>query len=277
MKVRIAEHAGVCFGVKRALEMVGSVLGKGKPVATLGPLIHNPQVVNQLENEGVMVVRDPSEMDHGILVIPSHGTSKQILDRAAQAGLEILNATCPFVATVHQKARHLSDKGYEVVVAGDPGHTEVKGIVSAAGERAIIIKTPEDARSLDWTGKRVGLVSQTTQKPESFGAIAGYIASQAKEVLAYNTICNATHERQRAAHEIAPTVDVMIVVGGRDSANTNRLTEICSGTGVPTYHIETAGEIDPKWFAGAHVVGLTAGASTPDWIIESVKNALEEL
>lgn len=277
LKVVVAEHAGMCFGVNRALKMVDSVSGKPSAVSTLGPLIHNPQVVKQLEDSGVSMVRDISELDSGTVVIPSHGTTKETINRATLAGLEVLNATCPFVANVHEKAEHLTSDGYEVVVVGDPGHTEVKGIVSAAGDSARIVRNLEDAQKIDWSGKRVGLVSQTTQKPESFGSIAGYIASQAGELLAYNTICYSTQERQSAARDLAPEVDVMIVVGGRNSANTNRLTEICCEAKVPTYHVEVASDISPEWLSEAKVVGLTAGASTPEWVTQEVKSRLEAL
>ncbi len=277
MKVVVAERAGMCFGVSRALEMVESVSRDSTTVATLGPLIHNPQVVKQLEESGVGMVSDVTELHSGTLVIPSHGTAHETINKASEAGLDVLNATCPFVANVHEKAANLTAEGYEVVVVGDPGHTEVKGIVSAAGDSALIVRNLEDAQEIDWSGKRVGLVSQTTQKPESFGAVAGYIASQARELLAYNTICYSTQERQRAARALAPEVDVMIVVGGRNSANTNRLTEICSEAQVPTYHVEVASDISPEWLIGAEVVGLTAGASTPEWVIQEVKTRLEAL
>lgn len=277
MKVIIAERAGMCFGVNRALQMVDSVAENKNLVATLGPLIHNPQVVNELRQRGVGMVSDISELETGTLVIPSHGTTKEMESGAAEAGLEVLDATCPFVANVHKKAGFLASEGYQVVVVGDPGHTEVKGIVSAAGDQAIIVRNLEDAMQIDWSGKRVGLVSQTTQKPESFGAIAGYIASTSAEILAYNTVCYSTQERQSAARELAPEVDVMVVVGGRNSANTNRLTEICIESGVPTYHVEIASDISPEWFQNAQVVGITAGASTPDWVIEEVKQSLESL
>lgn len=277
MKVIVAERAGMCFGVNRALEMVEAVSDKSSNVATLGPLIHNPQVVKLLEERGVGMVKDISELPTGTIVIPSHGSPQDTICKASEAGLEVLNATCPFVANVHKKAEYLASEGYEVVVVGDPGHTEVKGIVSAAGNSARIVRNLDDAKQTNWSAKRIGLVSQTTQKPENFGDIVGYIASQARELLVYNTICYSTQERQTAARELAPKVDVMVVVGGRNSANTNRLTEICSETQVPTYHVEVASDIMPEWFAGAEVVGLTAGASTPDWVIQEVKSRLEDL
>ena len=277
MKVIVAQQAGVCYGVRRALELVNSELEKGRKLATLGPLIHNPQVVQRLEEKGARVIHSIDEADNDAIVVPSHGVAIEIREAAEKAGLRIVDATCPFVAKVHKIAKRLVDCGYQVVVVGDPGHSEVKGILSAAGEDAIVINSIEDLERYDWSAKKVGVVSQTTQTPERFGEIVGRIASQAAEVVAHNTICYATHDRQSAARNLAPNVDAMFVVGGRNSANTNRLAEICRETGVPTHHIETADEIDPETVRNYSVVGLTAGASTPDWIIEEVKAKLEAI
>lgn len=275
MKVIVADQAGVCFGVKRALDLVNKESEKGGGLATLGPLIHNPQVVKALEEKGVRVVKSVEEAAHGAIVMPSHGVPKDVLQAAEDAGLRIVDATCPFVAVVHRKVEALARDGYTVVVVGDAGHSEVKAIVSAAGEGALVISSAEEASRIDWSGKKVGIVSQTTQTPERFGEIVGIIAARAREIVAHNTICYATHDRQTAARELAPQVEAMFVVGGRNSANTNRLADICRESGVPTYHIETADEIRSEWVNGMHVVGLTAGASTPEWIIEEVKARLE--
>ena len=277
MKVVVADQAGVCFGVKRALELVEAEADKGDPLATLGPLIHNPQVVKRLEEKGVRVVRDVSEAEGGAIVMPSHGVASEVKATAERAGFRVIDATCPFVANVHKVVRRLASHGYLVVVVGDAGHSEVKAILSAAGEGAVVISSPEEVGERDWSGKKVGIVSQTTQTPERFGEIVGRIAARAKEVVAHNTICYATHDRQSAARELAPKVDAMFVVGGRNSANTNRLAEICRESGVPTFHIETADEIDESAVKGFETVGLTAGASTPDWIINEVRSRLEAL
>lgn len=277
MKVIIADQAGVCFGVKRALDLVNDEAEKGGEIATLGPLIHNPQVVRDLERKGVRVVKGVSEVERGTIVMPSHGVPRDVMKSAEDAGLRVVDAACPFVAKVHRRVERLAKDGYVVVVVGDAGHSEVKAIKSAAGENAIVVSAPEDVEKVDWSGKKVGIVSQTTQTPERFGEIVGMIAARATEVVAYNTICYATHDRQSAARELAPQVEAMFVVGGRNSANTNRLAEICEEEGVPTYHIETASEIQPEWVKGMQTVGLTAGASTPEWIIEEVKSRLEEM
>jgi len=277
MKVIIADQAGVCFGVKRALDLVQSEAEKSEGLATLGPLIHNPQVVGDLEGKGVRVVRNVADAGGGAIVMPSHGVPRDVMKSAEDAGLRVIDATCPFVANVHRRVETLASDGYLVVVVGDAGHSEVKAIKSAAGDDAIVISSPDEVDAYDWAGKRVGVVSQTTQTPERFGEVVGKITESAKEVVAFNTICYATHDRQTAARGLAPQVDAMFVVGGRNSANTNRLTEICSAQGIPTYHIETAAEIDETWVRGMHTVGLTAGASTPGWIIDEVKERLERL
>ena len=277
MRVIVADQAGVCFGVKRALDLVNKEAEKGEGLATLGPLIHNPQVVKKLEEKGVRVARSVEEVESGAIVMPSHGVPREVQRQAEQAGLRTIDATCPFVATVHRKAEALARDGYTVVVVGDAGHSEVKAILSAAGEGSVVVSSAEDADVIDWSGKKVGIVSQTTQTPERFGDIVGRIAAQAKEVVAHNTICYATHDRQTAARDLAPQVQAMFVVGGRNSANTTRLAEICEDAGVPTYHIETAAEVETEWVKGMDVVGLTAGASTPEWVIEEVKAKLEQL
>ncbi len=277
MKVIVADQAGVCFGVKRALDLVTAEAEKSMKIATLGPLIHNPQVVKSLEEKGVDVINDVDDIGSGGIVMPSHGVPKDIVKYATGKGLHVIDATCPFVANVHKRVEALADEKYVVVVVGDPGHSEVKAIRSAAGEGSFVISSARDACEYDWSGKKVGIVSQTTQTPEQFGEVVGEIAARAKEVVAYNTICYATHDRQTAARELAPKVQAMFVVGGRNSANTNRLAQICEKAGVPTFHIETKDEISSEWVEGLDTVGLTAGASTPGWIIEEVKNRLEEL
>lgn len=277
MKVIVADKAGICFGVKRALDLVNAAAGDGGEIATLGPLIHNPQVVERLKEQGVGMVSDVCDVESGAIVMPSHGVPRDVIETAQRAGLKIIDATCPFVATVHTKVESLSSAGYFVVIVGDEGHSEVKAIKSAAGENSVVISSVDEVDGYDWASKKVGVVCQTTQTPERFGEIVGKIAAKAREVLAYNTICYATYDRQEAASKLAVEVQAMIVVGGRNSANTNRLTEICSQTGIPTYHIETADELQDEWVKGLDIVGLTAGASTPGWIIVKVKERLEQI
>jgi len=275
MQVIQAAHAGVCFGVKRALEIVDQALAQGERIATLGPIIHNPQVVNALSDRGVRAVKALDQVSEGCVVVPSHGVPGDLPQHAREMGLSVIDATCPFVAKVHSKAAELAQSGYLVVIVGDEGHSEVKGILSAAGENAMVLNSAQDVKSACVEGRKVGVVSQTTQTPESFGEVVGAIAERATETVAYNTICYATIERQNAARELAPRVDAMFVVGGFNSANTNRLADICSEINPRTYHIETVSDIKEEWLEGVKVAGLTAGASTPDWTILEVQRFLE--
>ncbi len=275
MQVILAKHAGVCFGVKRALEIVDGALAGGERIATLGPIIHNPQVVDALSGRGVKAVKTLDEVGEGSVVVPSHGVPDELANRARGMGLNVIDATCPFVAIVHRKAAELAQGGYLVAIVGDEGHSEVKGILSAAGDSALVLNSPEAALSACFEGGKVGVVSQTTQTPERFGEVVGAIAQRASETVAYNTICYATIERQNAARELAPKVDAMFVVGGFNSANTNRLADICREINSRTYHIETVSDIKEEWLGGVSVAGLTAGASTPDWTISEVTRFLE--
>jgi len=278
LEVVLAESAGFCYGVKRALDTVAEAAkAKGKPMFTLGPLIHNPQVVQKLESRGVRTARGLEEVPVGsVLVMPSHGVPRAVLEQAKASGIEIIDLTCPFVSKVQQLAESLVSEGYQVVVLGDAGHTEVQAIMSRAGEDAIAVCGAEELANYALKG-RVGILAQTTQTVGRYKRVVAEAAALAYEVRAYNTICNATTDRQNAAVDVARVVDVMVVVGGRNSANTRRLAEICAETGVPTHHVEVADEINPEWVAGARKAGVAAGASTPDWIIEEVIRKLKEI
>ncbi len=277
MKVKVADKSGMCYGVKRALELVEAESEISTEIATLGPLIHNPQVVDRLKSLGVRVVKSVDEVQSGTIVMPSHGVPRDILSEAECIGLKVIDATCPFVSKVHKQVGALADEGYTVVVIGDEGHSEVKAIMSAGGEGALVIGNAEEASRVDWSGKKVGVVCQTTQTPERFKEVLEVVKKSAEEVKAFNTICYATHDRQTSARNLCPQVDAMVVVGGKNSANTTRLAEICAESGVVTYHVEVADEICPDWFGGMDIIGLTAGASTPDWIIKEVIDFLERI
>lgn len=277
MQVIVAEPAGFCYGVKRAMDgVLQAARESGKPIYTLGPLIHNPQVIEKLESQGVKSVNDLSEIPAGsVVIMPSHGVSKSVMEQAKESGLETIDLTCPFVGKVHRLAEKLSKVGYQIIILGDKGHTEVKSILSRAGDDAVVLSNAEDLADYKLEN-RVGLVAQTTQTMERYQALVRELSSLVYELRAYNTICNATTDRQNAALMLAGEVDAMVVIGGRNSANTRRLAQICSGI-VSTHHIETAEELDAKWFRKAEKVGVTAGASTPDWIIKEVVEKLEGL
>lgn len=277
MEIIVAENAGFCFGVKRALEIVARAAeAKSRPVHTLGELIHNPQEIERLEAQGVRRVESLAEVPSGAVVLSAHGVDPKVEQEAAARGLEVIDATCPFVRRAHADIRTLAEEGYSVVILGDPGHREVLGLAARAGGRADIVTNAQEAGALPFRD-RYGLVVQTTQKPETLREVAGALAERCRELRVFNTICEATVGRQESARQLAERVSVMLVVGGRNSANTARLREICEATGTPTRHIETAEEVQAAWLGGAERVGVTAGASTPEWIIGQVVARLREL
>lgn len=277
MEILVAENAGLCFGVKRALELVERASeGRALAVATLGALIHNPQEIARLEARGVRQVDSPEQMSEGVLVLSAHGVDPAVEEAARARGLEVMDATCPFVRRAHGHIRALAEEGYRVVILGDPGHREVAGLAARAGGRAEIVTDAEEAEALPFA-PRYGLVVQTTQRRETLRAVAAALADRCQELRVFNTICEATVSRQESARKLAEQVQVMLVVGGRNSANTARLRVICAATGTPTHHIETAAELEADWIAGVARVGVTAGASTPEWIVDEVVARLREL
>ncbi len=271
MKVILAENAGFCFGVKRALKIAFEAANKSDTIIySLGPLIHNPQQVEVLTQKGVHEILDIEKLKAGdILIVRSHGTTPNIIEKAKSKGIKIIDATCPFVVNAQKYAQTLYKEGYQVVIVGEGEHPEIVGILGHVDNKAWIIEKPSDVIKLPKCQK-IGIIAQTTQSFENFRAVISAIMEKSIELRIYNTICHATAQRQESALEIAKKVDLMIVVGGRNSANTNRLASLCKSSGVPTYHIETSDEIDKSWLKGIQTVGVTAGASTPEWIIDDV-------
>ncbi|OPY58925.1 MAG: hypothetical protein A4E55_00531 [Pelotomaculum sp. PtaU1.Bin035] len=275
MEVRVAGKAGFCFGVNRAIKMAQATVNEAVgPIYCLGSLIHNPQVVAYLNEMGIREISNLEKVNGGTLLIRSHGVEPAVLDAARARGLNIVDATCPFVRRAQILARDLTDEGFQVVVVGDKCHPEIRGIIGWTGNVALVVENPGEA-GLIKAGK-LGIVAQTTQLLENYNSVIEAISKTGAELKAFNTICNATTERQQAALDLARQVDVMIVVGGKNSANTRKLASICRESGTTTYHVETAGELDPAWFRGVKIAGLTAGASTPDWIIEEVKRRMSD-
>jgi 4-hydroxy-3-methylbut-2-enyl diphosphate reductase len=274
--VSTARHAGFCFGVKRAIRMVEKALGETGPVSSLGPVIHNPQVIRSLEEQGLRTVHGLDEVATGVVIIRSHGAPPYVYRTLEQRGLAFVDATCPFVKKMHAQARQLYREGYRVIIVGDRNHSEITSLTDDEHFEGIVVSCPEELEGLE-LGGRVGLISQTTQAIENFRAVADRILPQAAELRVLNTICDSTSTRQTEARELASRVDVMVVIGGRNSANTRRLTEICQETGTRTIWVETAGELTPELLGGAARVGVTAGASTPDWIIAEVIRRLATL
>lgn len=276
MNVTVAPGSGFCFGVKRALKLAFEAARKGDgPIATLGPIIHNPQVVARLEEAGLSVVDNLDDIEGGTLIVRSHGLPQSVLDKAVARGVTIVDATCPFVKQAQDAAVRLEHEGYTLVIVGEEDHPEVLSVAGNLEHPAVVVDGPLGLDEIAGAGK-VGVVCQTTQPLEHLGAVVGELLTRARELRVFNTICNATLERQASALELAGRVDVMLVVGGRNSANTRRLWELCREAGCDAYHIETTDELEPSWFEGKKEVGVTGGASTPHWIIDEVVRTVED-
>ena len=268
MEVILAEHLGFCYGVKRAIEIARQNASPDGMSSTLGPIIHNPQMVERLKNEGVGTVSSLDEMEDGLVIIRSHGVGPKVYEEAESRGLELVDATCPHVKKAQLSAKLLSEEGYTVVIVGEKDHPEVKSIFEWTARDAYIIETEAEANDLPRIGK-LGIVSQTTFSGDRFRSIVSCLLEKSREIKILRTICTATDLRQASALELAKNVDVMIVVGGKNSANTSRLAQLCA-TKCKTYHIETVAELQDEWLDHVNKIGITAGASTPDWIIKEV-------
>lgn len=274
--IRIASEAGACYGVERALEMVRKAAEESQvPVHTLGPLIHNPRVVADLEAKGVTVVSSPDESAGDTLLLRTHGVTPDEEARARELCHEVLDATCPFVKKVHLAARRLYEDGYQVVVVGEAGHPEVEATLPHA-PGAVVIGSADEAEALP-EAKKIGVVVQTTQSRANLAEVVGALLGRAEEVRVVNTICDATSGHQGACAELAREADAMVVIGGRISANTKRLAEISASICPNTHHIEGADELRAEWFHGCETIGITAGASTPASQIEAVRSAIAAL
>lgn len=276
MNIILAENSGFCFGVKRAMKLAFDAANcTNTPIYSLGPLIHNPQQVELLAQKGVHVISNLDQLASGdTLIIRSHGTTPDILEKANVKGINIVDATCPFVINAQRFAQALYKEGYQVVIVGEGDHPEVVGIMGFVENNAWVIENAFEIKNLP-KKKRVGIIAQTTQSFDNFREVVCALMEKSEELKVFNTICHATTHRQEAAINIANKVDLMIVIGGRNSANTNRLASLCKLAGVTTYHIETSNELHSSWFESVNTVGVTAGASTPEWLIEDVLNKLK--
>ncbi|NLT34605.1 MAG: 4-hydroxy-3-methylbut-2-enyl diphosphate reductase [Gaiellales bacterium] len=277
LEIRVAQFAGFCWGVERALEIARQAAASApKPVRSLGPLIHNPGVIRDLAGQGIEVADRAEDILSGTAIIRSHGVQHQVLEDLRTRAINVLDATCIFVKAAQEKAARLREQGYLVMILGEPAHPEVLAIRSYAGADALVVEGPEDVPA-KLSKVRVGLVVQTTQAPERLAALVAAVAPRVRELRVYNTICSATEQRQRAAVEVAGAVDVVVVVGGRNSGNTTRLADLCRAVQPRTYHVESAKEIRGEWLAGSAKVGVTAGASTPQEQIDAVVQRIREL
>jgi 4-hydroxy-3-methylbut-2-enyl diphosphate reductase len=277
LEIRVSDSAGFCWGVERALKMARKAAAEAPaPVNTLGPLIHNPGVIVELQRRGVGVISHPDEATEGTVILRSHGVPKEMKEQLCAAGLQVIDATCRFVTFAQEKAAGLRARGYSVVILGERDHPEVLALRSYAGDDSLVVETPADLPE-KLPSPRVGIVVQTTQSRERLSELVASLAPRTRELLVFNTICSATEQRQAAAMSMAGGVDAVIVVGGRNSGNTRRLAEMCATEQPRTHHVELPDEIDPKWLCDVRVVGITAGASTPPDQIEAVARRLREI
>jgi len=256
--------------------MAFEAAGRGGKTFTLGPIIHSPQVVQRLEEMGVKVLKSVEELDSGAIIVRSHGVASEELQEAIRKNLEIVDATCPFVKKAQEHVKSLSQAGYDVVVVGDADHPEVQGIVSYAKGKVYVVGSGEEASRLQISGK-ICIVAQTTQSFENLKNVVLECLVKGSEIRVFNTICDATAVRQEEAKDLAKRVDCMIVIGGYNSANTTRLAQVCAELQPRTYHIETAQQLNREWFQGVDTVGVTAGASTPKWVIDEVLKQIGQM
>ena len=279
MEVIRAKTAGFCFGVKRAVDTVYEQLEKtseSTTIYTYGPIIHNEEVVKDMKQKGVIVLQSEAELDaltEGTVIIRSHGVEKAIYDKLNAKGIKIVDATCPFVKKIHNIVQKESTNGNYIIIVGNPQHPEVEGIRGWAGIKAVVVQTKEDIDKLIIPeNEKACVVSQTTFNYNKFKELVEIILKKSYDVSVLNTICNATKERQTEAQRIAEEVDAMIVIGDKHSSNTQKLFEICKNACKDTYYIQTLDDLDMNQLGSVETVGITAGASTPNNIIEEVQN-----
>jgi 4-hydroxy-3-methylbut-2-enyl diphosphate reductase len=285
-KILIAEHSGFCYGVKMAVDKAFDLAKTStKPVYVLGELIHNPQVIDKLKEQNVKTVQSVDEIPSGSsCLIRTHGVDTEHIDTAESRQIDVSDATCPDVRRVQERAMELADENYTVIVVGKEEHPEIVGIMAHSrrvdGGKIVAVNTPEelDSKLAGLPKARIGVVSQTTQKEETFFQVVAEVAKFARELKVFNTICPATFKRQTAAEKLAHDVDFMVVIGGKNSSNTTHLAEVCREVGTQAIHIETVEELtNLPALQSAQTIGVTAGASTPDWLVEEVIHYLESL
>ena len=274
MKIELADSYGFCFGVKRAIRIAENT----KDSATYGELIHNAEEINRLkEHFNVKTLNTMQDLENeNSIIIRTHGITKKDLDAFKSQNKKIIDATCPFVSKPQNIVEKMSEEGYYIVIFGDKNHPEVKGIMSYALKNVFVVLSTDELMDKKISNK-VAVVSQTTKKVEEFTKIVSFLITRSKEVRVFNTICNATLENQKAVEKLAKKADVMIIIGGKNSSNTKQLYLISKQICSDSYHIENESELEKEWFKGKNLCGISAGASTPDWIIANVSNKIREL
>ena len=278
MKVKIAKEAGFCFGVKRAMKMAWDELELNSDIYALGPLIHNRQAVQKYEDKGLITVDTIDSIPNNeSVIIRSHGVSKDIYDRANFSNLNIIDTTCPFVKKIHNIVKEFYEEGFKIIIIGDKNHPEIIGINGWCENSALIIKSVDDLNNLNLdNNNKYCVVAQTTLNLELYNQIVDILSKELDNIQFNNTICSATKTRQQAAKELSVDVDCMIVIGGKHSSNTQKLVNICKEQ-VPTFSIEDKEDLDIDKLSKFNIIGVTAGASTPNWIIEDVICFIESL
>lgn len=291
MEIVLAQEMGFCHGVRRALKMAEQAARSGQIVRTLGDIVHNPQVVEELRQLGVEVVESLEKIKPGEqAMVTAHGAPPEVFARAEEQGIPLLDATCPLVEHVQQLAREMAETSYGVAICGDPNHVEVIGILGYAGPEAVAGRTLEELRAyaaergltVPWQQyQRQAVLFQTTQREEVYRTFVSdlveLIMGKLRELRVFNTVCAAVARREPTARQLARDVDAVVVVGGRHSANTRHLAETCAAVGVATFHVEGPEELKPAWFRGVERVGVTAGTSTPDQIVLAVVERLRQI
>ncbi len=271
-------HTGYCFGVKRAMKMIEKgINNSSERIYTLGDIIHNPQEVRRLEEKGIKSVDSVEEVEAGsTLVLRAHGVRPEVVTRAEERGITVMDATCPFVQRSQRYVNKLLNDSFRIIILGDRNHPEVQSIAGHSNDNAVIINSMDEARKMDRM-ERAGVVIQTTLDGEFARKIVDVLRGRVKKLRIYDTICKATVLRREATLGLSGEVEIMLVVGGRNSANTRRLYNMCLENGIDAKFIETSDEIDPEWFENCKRVGITTGTSTPDWVIEGVINRMREI
>ncbi|MCL4310788.1 MAG: 4-hydroxy-3-methylbut-2-enyl diphosphate reductase [Actinomycetota bacterium] len=278
MNILISKRGGYCYGVQRALKLAMEAAENSPgPVHTLGPIIHNPGVVRELAAAGVSPVETLADAGSGTIILRTHGVTPQVAADAEARGLRIVDATCPYVKVAQEKASLLKEQGFLPVILGEHEHPEVVALIANAGARTIVVEKAGELELSRIRGKKVGVVVQTTQASANLSALVSRLSPASRELLVYNTMCNATRKCQEEALGLARRADAVVVIGGRNSANTTRLAKLCREVQARTYHIEDVSELEPEWFAEADTVAITAGASTPPEQMAAVADWLQEL
>ena len=275
MKIELAKGAGFCFGVKRAVNIaLKTVREVDPPVYTIGPIIHNPQVVEKLRQQGIIPVAEITDLPPGIVIIRSHGIHPDLRQQIRESGHRVIDATCPFVRRAQNYADQLNKEGFKTVIVGKKDHPEVEGLLGHSGQKAVVVYDSLDLKQLGGQ-ERIGVIAQTTTPFSQFQQVVLKLLEKTKELRVYNTTCSSTEKRQKETANLARRADLMLIMGGKNSANTSRLAELCRQIGTETHHIETAAELLPEWLRGKSLVGVSTGTSTPHWVIDRLIRKLK--